>query len=66
MKPRRERLSDDELEQRLGRKRLDSLSLARFGGVMISDEVFSGRLVVDRMFRDEPEPNLPFSGWSFF
>ncbi len=63
---KRIRLSDAELEQHLGRKRLSALSLARFGGVMISDDVFSGRRVVDHMFREEPKPGLPFSGWTFF
>ena len=66
MNKNRRRLSQEELEQRLGRERLGALSLARFGGVMISDNVFNGRHVVDHMFRTEPDPRLPFSGWTFF
>ena len=63
---KRQRLSDAELEKRLGRERLEALSLARFGGVMISDDVYSGRCVVDYMFREEPNEGPPFSGWTFF
>ena len=66
MNENRRRLSREELEQRLGCARLGALSLARFGGVMISDDVFNGRHVVDHMFRGEPDPRLPFSGWTFF
>ena len=62
---KRKQLSDTELEQRLGRERLDGLSLARFGAVMIGDAVLSGRLVADMMFRVEPDMNVPFSGWTF-
>ena len=32
------KLSDSELEQLFGRERLAAFSLARFGGVMISDD----------------------------
>ena len=60
------KLSDSELEQLFGRERLAAFSLARFGGVMISDDVFSGRCVVDYMFREEANDGLPFSGWTFF
>jgi hypothetical protein len=62
---KRKQLSDTELEQHLGRDRLEALSLARFGSVMIGDAVHSGRLVADMMFRVEPDMNLPFSGWTF-
>ena len=58
-------LSDVELEERFGRSKLETLSLATFGGLMITDEVLSGRSPVDIMFRQEPEPGLPFSGWVF-
>jgi len=60
---KRKPLSDSDLEQRLGRERLDALSLARFGGVMMTDDVFSGRRTIDLMFREDPDPKLPFSGW---
>jgi hypothetical protein len=62
---KRKQLSDTELEQRLGRERLEALSLAQFGAVMIGDAVLSGRLVADMMFRVEPDMNVPFSGWTF-
>jgi hypothetical protein len=62
---KRKLLSDSELEQQLGRERLDALSLKHFGGVMMTDDVFSGRRTIDLMFRENPEPILPFSGWVF-
>lgn len=62
---RRKPLSDLELEQRLGRERLEALSFARFGCVMMTDDVFSGRRAIDIMFREDPEPGIPFSGWVF-
>ena len=58
-------MTDAELEQRLGRERLEALSLKQFGGVMMSEAVYSGRLEADMMFRSEPNPKLPFSGWVF-
>jgi hypothetical protein len=61
---KRKQLSDTELEERLGRERLEALSLARFGSVMVGDSVLSGRLVADMMFRVEPDMNMPFSGWT--
>jgi hypothetical protein len=64
--PKRRRLTDAELEQRIGRDRLDELTLARFGIVMISDDVFSGREVVDCMVREKSKTDLPHSGWIFF
>jgi hypothetical protein len=63
---KRIRLSNAELLKRLGRGRLDAFSLARFGAVMISNDVFSGRLVTDTAFREEPDMKAPFSGWTFF
>ncbi len=66
MKPKRKPLSDCELQQRLGQERLNALSLGRFGAVMISNDVVCGRREVDWMFRGEPEPGVPFSGWTFF
>lgn len=61
----RQPLSNEELERRIGREKLDAFSLARFGGVMMTDDVFSGRQTVDLMFREDPNPELPFSGWVF-
>jgi hypothetical protein len=48
-----------------GLDRLDAFSLARFGGVMMTDDVYSGRRTIDLMFRENPDPKLPFSGWVF-
>jgi hypothetical protein len=59
-------LTGEQLEQCLGRARLDALSLARFGAVMMSEAVYSGSLTMDLMFREKPEPGSPFSGWVFF
>lgn len=61
----RQPLSDIELERRLGRERLDALSFARFGAVMITEDVLSGRRTPDIMFRQEPDSDFPFSGWVF-
>jgi hypothetical protein len=44
---------------------LAELSLAQFGGVMMTEDVFSGHRTIDRMFRQEPDQKLPFSGWVF-
>ena len=63
---KRRRLSDADLEKRFGRERLEAWSLGRFGSVMISDEVFHGRLVCDTAFREESDMSVPFSGWTFF
>ena len=63
---KRNALSDVELEHRLGRARLAELSLAQFGGVMMTEDVFSGRRTIDLMFRRESDQKLPFSGWVFF
>ena len=58
-------LTDKELDRLFTRKCMDAWSLSAFGGVMITKEVYSGRRVVDIMFRQEPDPGLPFSGWVF-
>lgn len=63
--PRHKIFSNKELQAALPRSRLEALSLARFGGVMISEAVYSGARKVDIMFREKPDPNLPFSGWVF-
>jgi hypothetical protein len=62
---KRNALSNAELECRLGPARLAELSLAQFGGVMMTEDVFSGHRTIDRMFRQEPDQKLPFSGWVF-
>jgi len=62
---KRKQLSKEEVELRLGREKIDALSLSRFGGVMITDDVCSGRRTADLMFREKPDANLPFSGWVF-
>jgi hypothetical protein len=58
-------LSDTELEERFGHSKLQALSLAAFGGVMATEQVLAGRSPVNIMFRQKPEPSLPFSGWVF-
>ena len=51
----------------MGHERLEALSLARFGAVMISGDVYSGRRVVDYVFREESDRQKGvFSGWTFF
>ena len=61
MKP----ISKKALERLLGQKHIEAFSLANFGGVMLTADVSSGRRRVDIMFREEPDPKLPFSGWVF-
>lgn len=61
---KRRPLSDEELEARIGKGRLASLSRARFGGVIISERVLSGHRPAS-MIRVEPEPDPHFSGWVF-
>ena len=36
-----------------------------FGFVYVSNSVILGRRRVVAMFRQDPEPNIPFSGWCF-
>ena len=54
-----DRLTNEQLQERLGRRRLNELSLKRFGAVMISAAVYSGRLEVDTMFRQNPVKEFP-------
>jgi len=62
---KRKALTDKALDRLFTRKCMDAWSLAAFGGVMITKDVYSGRRVVDIMLRQEPDPGLPFSGWVF-
>jgi hypothetical protein len=61
----RRRLSDADLERLLSKERLEAFSMSRFGGVMLTADVFSGHRIADIMFREEPDLDLPFSGWVF-
>jgi hypothetical protein len=63
---KRKPLTDAELSERFNKRDMKRWSLAKLGGVMIGDEVVSGRAVCDMGFRDEPDMSVPFSGWTFF
>ena len=63
-KPQR-KLSKESLEHLLGKKRLDAMSLKALGAVMLTADVASGRRRPNIMFREQPDPKLPFSGWVF-
>jgi hypothetical protein len=58
-------ISRKALERLLGEKRLQTFSLANFGGVILTADVHSGSRKADIMFREKPDPKLPFSGWVF-
>jgi hypothetical protein len=57
-------LSDEAMAEKLGKGWDDRYSLARFGGVWVSDLVLKTQLPVEILFRDEPEKALPSSGWT--
>lgn len=44
----------------------DKYHIKNFGLVMVSNFVVLDRHPVIEMFRDEPNPDIPFSGWCFF
>jgi hypothetical protein len=60
---KRKPLSVAELTKRLGPERLAVFAPARFGGVIMSEEVRSGRHTIDLMVRDEPDSADNHSGW---
>jgi hypothetical protein len=57
-------LSDEEMAEKLGKDWCDRYSLARFGGVWVSDLVLKTQLPVEIIFRDKPDKSLPWSGWT--
>ena len=59
------RLSERDLQERFNKDQLEQYTLGRFGGVLISKLITDKGFPVQMMIRDEPEPALPFSGWTF-
>jgi hypothetical protein len=43
----------------------DKYHVANFGYVLVSKFVILDRHPIVEMYRDEPDPSLPFSGWGF-
>ena len=61
----RKPLSDRKLRALLGARKLADFSIAKFGTVMITEAVATGRRRVNVMFRQPPNPRIPFNGWVF-
>jgi hypothetical protein len=57
-------LSDEELSNRIGKDWYDRYSLSKFGACWVSDLVFTTSLPITILFRDEPDKELPSSGWT--